>query len=46
MELPGGGSYGFDVPVASIRGITAESSIGIFAMIEKVAIKYKSKMNV
>lgn len=42
MELPGGGSYGFDPPARSIERIAHESAIGIFSMAEAVAAKYKN----
>jgi hypothetical protein len=42
MELPGGGSGGFDPPAKSIDRIVKESAIGIFAMSEAVALKYRN----
>lgn len=40
MELPGGGSTGFDPPATDIRKSVEESWIGIKAMIKKAATKY------
>lgn len=40
MELPGGGSGGFNPPASSIEKIVKESWVGIKAMAEKVAEKY------
>lgn len=40
MELPGGGSTGFDPPASAIRKSVEESWIGIKAMILKAASKY------
>lgn len=40
MELPGGGSTGFDPPASDIKKSVHESWIGIKAMILKAATKY------
>lgn len=40
MELPGGGSTGFDPPATDIRKSVEESWIGIRAMFLKAATKY------
>lgn len=40
MELPGGGSTGFDPPASDIKNSVHESWIGIKAMILKAATKY------
>lgn len=40
MELPGGGSMGFDMPPNKIEATAKETSIGIFAMIEAVGRKF------
>lgn len=42
MELPGGGSYGFDLPAKLIDKTVKETATGIFAMIRAVAEKYKN----
>lgn len=42
MELGGGGWYGFDLPAKDIKKNVQESAIGIFAMSEVVARKFKS----
>jgi hypothetical protein len=41
MELPGGGSSGFDPAPQNIQRIVDESAIGIFSMARAVAKKYK-----
>lgn len=41
MELTGGGWFGFDLPASEIDKNVKESAVGIFAMTEAVAVKYK-----
>lgn len=43
MELPGGGSQGFDPPASRIKAIVQETWIGIKAMALKVNQKYNGK---
>lgn len=42
MELPGGGSSGFDLPAKSIDKTVKETATGIFAMIKAVSKKYEN----
>lgn len=43
MELPSGGSSGFDPPESSIQAMVEESAIGIFSMAKAVAEKYNNE---
>lgn len=42
MELGGGGFFGFDLPASEIEKNVKESAVGIFAMTETVARKFKA----
>lgn len=42
MELGGGGWFGFDLPASEIEMNVKESAVGIFAMSQVVAQKFKA----
>lgn len=43
MELPGGGSVGFNPPESSVKSIVMESFVGISAMAKRVNVIYPNK---
>lgn len=42
MELQGGGFFGFDLPASEIDKNVKESAVGILAMSESIARKFKT----